>query len=43
MHFQIKNHFEKQQQSHNYQTFYICFLLHINLNHNFYQTRTIFF
>jgi hypothetical protein len=24
---------------HNYQTFYICFLLHINFNHNFYQTR----
>ena len=37
--FSSKKHFEKQPKSHNYQTFYIYFLLHINFNHNFYQTR----
>ena len=37
--FPSKNHFEKQIQPHNYQTFYTCFLLYINLNHNFYQVR----
>ena len=32
-----KKHFEKQPHFH--QIFYTCFLLHINFNHNFYQTR----
>jgi len=37
--FSSKKHFEKQSQSHNYQTCYTCFLLRINFNYNFYQTR----
>ena len=37
--FSSKNYFEKQPQSHNYQTLYTCFLLYINFNHNFYQIR----
>jgi hypothetical protein len=35
MHFQVKNTFEKQPQP----NILYYFLLHINLNHNFYQTR----
>jgi len=41
--FPSKKHFEKQSQSHFqkqlHQIFYTCFSLHINFNHNFYQTR----
>ena len=37
--FPSKKHFEKQPQPHFHQTFYIYFLLHINFNYNFYQTR----
>jgi hypothetical protein len=41
--FPSKKHFEKQSQSHFQkqlpQIFYTCFSLHINFNHNFYQTH----
>jgi len=37
--FPSKKHFEKQPQPQFHQTFYTCFLLHINFNYNFYQTR----
>jgi hypothetical protein len=39
--FSSKKHFKKQSQSHNYQIFYTCFLLHINFKNNFYQTRVL--
>jgi hypothetical protein len=42
MHFQVKSNLKGNHNhtfKHNYQTFYTCFLLHINFNHNFYQIR----
>jgi hypothetical protein len=42
MYFQVKSTLKSNRNhtfKHNwYQTFYTCFLLHINLNYNFYQT-----
>ena len=42
--FPSKKHFEKQpqQQLYNYQIFYTCFLLYINLNHNFFKKNLFF-
>jgi hypothetical protein len=43
MHFQVKKNLKSNRNhtsKHNwYQVFYTCFLLYINFNHNFYQTR----
>jgi hypothetical protein len=42
MHFQVKNILKSNHNytsNNNCQIFYTCFLLHINLNHNFYQIR----
>jgi hypothetical protein len=40
MHFQVKNALKNNRKhtlKHNNQIFYICFLLHVNFNYNFYQ------